>query len=76
MRGLLGQQQSSSSKAILIDSEDRIAGDTDRADVAAVVARLLLRGGRKKRGFTALSVVNGPGAAPSLEELDRLLYTV
>jgi len=66
----LFQLDQGSNKGILVSSEDNLAGDMERTDVATAVVRCL----DLNLGTNAVfSIVNKPGRAPSPSEWDTLL---
>jgi hypothetical protein len=61
-------------KAVVFNKEDVLAGDTERADVAEIVRRLIPAKLSNKQ--TVFSFVNAQGNAPSEKEWSSLLLSV
>ena len=65
------QLDQKSNKRILLDRDDSLSGDVERADVASLIRRLL-NSPLKSKELT-FSVVNAPGNSPSENEWNVLL---
>jgi len=60
-----------SNKGFSVSTQDILAGDVERNDVATAICRLLAS--TTPAPWPPLSIVNKPGRAPTLDELDVLL---